>query len=103
MALVGSTLFLRTEMQKKTAVNGVVRMGALFFSVFMIMFNGLAELGLTLFKLPVFFKQRDNLFYPAWAYALPTWILKIPISIIEVGIWVAVTYYAMGLDPNIFR
>ncbi|XVF74663.1 hypothetical protein PTKIN_Ptkin13bG0129500 [Pterospermum kingtungense] len=103
MALIGSTIFLRTEMHKETATDGVIKMGALFFSVFMIMFNGLVELGMAVFKLPVFFKQRDNLFYPAWAYALPTWILKIPVSFIEVGSWVIVTYYLMGLDPNIFR
>ncbi|XP_022777146.1 pleiotropic drug resistance protein 1-like [Durio zibethinus] len=103
MAVIGSTVFLRTEMHKKTEIDGVIQMGAVFFSVFMIMFNGLVELGFTIFKLPVFFKQRDNLFYPAWAYALPTWILKIPISFIEVGIWVAITYYVMGLDPDIFR
>ncbi|OMP00185.1 ABC-2 type transporter [Corchorus olitorius] len=103
MALIGSTIFLRTEMHKKTAVDGVVQLGAMFFCVFMITFNGLVELGMTVFKLPVFYKQRDNLFYPAWVYALPTWILKIPISLVEVTIWVAVTYYFMGMDPNIFR
>ena len=103
MALIGTTVFLRTEMHKKTATDGVIQMGAVFFSVFMIMFNGLVELGMTVFKLPVFFKQRDNLFYPAWAYALPTWILKIPVSFIEVGIWVEVTYYVMVMDPNTVR
>ncbi|KAL4278141.1 hypothetical protein GQ457_03G042110 [Hibiscus cannabinus] len=103
MALIGSTVFLRTEMHEKTVTDGIVRTGALFFSVFMIMFNGLVELGMTVFKLPIFYKQRDNLFYPAWAYALPTWILKIPISFIEVGLWVALTYYLMGLDPDILR
>ncbi|XVF44133.1 hypothetical protein PTKIN_Ptkin02bG0096200 [Pterospermum kingtungense] len=103
MALIRSTIFLRTETHKETATDGVIKMGALFFSVFMIMFNGLIELGMAVFKLPVFFKQRDNLFYPAWAYALPTWILKIPVSFIEVGSWVIVTYYLMGLDPNIFK
>ncbi|XVF24885.1 hypothetical protein REPUB_Repub13aG0166000 [Reevesia pubescens] len=103
MALIGSTVFLRTKMHKKTATDGVVQSGAVFFSVFMIMFNGLVEVGMTTFKLPVFFKQRDNLFYPAWAYALPTWIMRIPVSFIEVGIWVVITYYVMGMDPNIFR
>ncbi|KAK8988611.1 hypothetical protein V6N11_029994 [Hibiscus sabdariffa] len=103
MALIGSTVFLRTEMHEKTVTDGIVRTGAVFFSVFMIMFNGLVELGMTVFKLPIFYKQRDNLFYPAWAYALPTWILKIPISFIEVGLWVALTYYLMGLDPDILR
>ncbi|KAK5830951.1 hypothetical protein PVK06_014746 [Gossypium arboreum] len=103
MAVIGSTVFLRTEMHKKTPTDGIVQMGAVFFSVFMFMFSGLSELAMTGLRLPVFFKQRDNLFYPAWVYALPTWILNIPISFIEVALWVVVTYYAMGLDPDIFR
>ncbi|MBA0807504.1 hypothetical protein Gohar_023308 [Gossypium harknessii] len=103
MAVIGSTVFLRTEMHKKTPTDGIVQMGAVFFSVFMFMFSGLLELAMTGLRLPVFFKQRDNLFYPAWVYALPTWILNIPISFIEVALWVVVTYYAMGLDADIFR
>ncbi|KAK3219635.1 hypothetical protein Dsin_013605 [Dipteronia sinensis] len=103
MALIGGTLFLRTEMHRDTIIDGGIYMGALFFSVVMIMFNGMAELGLTVFKLPVFYKQRDLLFYPAWAYAIPTWILKIPITVVEVGVWVLITYYVMGFDPNFQR
>ncbi|KAG7029781.1 Pleiotropic drug resistance protein 1, partial [Cucurbita argyrosperma subsp. argyrosperma] len=68
-------------------------MGALFFTLIVIMFNGFSELAMTVVKLPVFYKQRDLLFYPSWTYALPTWILKIPITCLEVGIWVVMTYY----------
>ncbi|KAG9131353.1 hypothetical protein Leryth_006178 [Lithospermum erythrorhizon] len=67
------------------------------------MFNGMSEMALTIFKLPVFFKQRNLLFYPSWAYALPTWILKIPISLVEAVVWIVLTYYEIGLDPNIIR
>ena len=78
-------------------------MGALFFGLITIMFNGMAELSMTIAKLPVFFKQRDLLFFPSWAYALPTWILKIPIAFVEVSIWVFLTYYVIGFDPNVER
>ncbi|KAM3216834.1 hypothetical protein P3L10_026275 [Capsicum annuum] len=37
--------------------------GALFIVVVMIMFNGMAEINLTILKLSDFFKQRDLLFY----------------------------------------
>jgi len=67
------------------------------------MFNGLAEIGLTIAKLPVFFKQRDLLFYPAWTYSLPSWIIKIPLSFLNVTIWVFITYYVIGFDPNVER
>jgi len=78
-------------------------MGAVFFGVLMIMFNGMSELSLTVFKLPIFFKQRDLLFFPAWSYALPSWIVKVPITFIEVGGYVFLTYYVIGFDPNVSR
>lgn len=78
-------------------------MGALFFAVTVAMFNGISELNMAIMKLPVFYKQRDLLFYPAWAYSLPPWILKIPIALIEVAIWEGISYYAIGFDPNFVR
>ncbi|PKA63442.1 putative pleiotropic drug resistance protein 2 [Apostasia shenzhenica] len=104
MAIIAMTLFLRTNMHHdNTSPDGSIYMGSLFFSIVMIMFNGFSELALTIMKLPVFFKQRDYLFYPSWAYALPTWILKIPITLVEVGGWVFVSYYVIGYDPNVGR
>ena len=78
-------------------------MGALFFTLIVIMLNGVSELSMTIIKLPVFYKQRDFLFYPSWAYALTTWIMKIPITFIEVTTWVVMTYYVIGFDPNVGR
>ncbi|KAF3334923.1 pleiotropic drug resistance protein 3-like isoform X3 [Carex littledalei] len=103
MAFVASTVFLRTNMHHDSVTDGGIYMGALFFSIIMIMFNGFSELSMTITKLPVFFKQRDLLFYPAWTYTLPSWILKIPISFIEVGVWVFTIYYVIGFDPNVAR
>ncbi|KAI3875053.1 hypothetical protein MKW98_019626, partial [Papaver atlanticum] len=103
MAFVAMTLFLRTEMKRDNVVDGGIYMGALFFTLMVIMFNGFSELAMAVMKLPVFYKQRDLLFYPAWAYSLPTWILKIPITFVEVGAWVFITYYVIGFDPNVER
>ena len=103
MASLTMTIFFRTEMRCETVADGGIYLGALFFTLINIMFNGFAELSMTLVKLPVFFKQRDFLFYPAWAYSLPTWILKIPITFVEVAIWVVITYYLIGFDPSIER
>lgn len=103
MAFVAMTLFFRTEMHRRKLDDGSVYMGALFFAIIIIMFNGFSELALTILKLPVFYKQRDFLFFPPWAYSLPTWILKIPITFVEVGIWVVLTYYVIGFDPNAGR
>lgn len=90
-------------MPKNTVTDGGIYMGALFFALIMIMFNGFSELALSIMKLPVFFKQRDLLFFPPWAYSLPTWILKIPITLVEVAIWVGMTYYTTGYDSDAER
>ncbi|KAK4725677.1 hypothetical protein R3W88_030594 [Solanum pinnatisectum] len=67
------------------------------------MFSGMIEIGLVIYKLPIFYKQRDLLFFPSWAYAMPSWILKIPIAFVEVGLWVFLTYYVIGFDPSPVR
>ena len=93
------TVFLRTTIQLNLT-GGSIYLGALFFSLLCIMFNGFAETSLTIARLPVFFKQRDLLFYPAWAYTLPTFILRIPQSVVESFLWVSLTYYVIGFAPQ---
>ncbi|KAI3454015.1 hypothetical protein Pfo_010678 [Paulownia fortunei] len=103
MSLIAMTLFLRTKMHKDTVEDGGIYTGALFFTVIMVMFNGMSELPMTIYKLPVFYKQRDMFFFPPWAYAIPSWILKIPVTFLEVAIWTFLTYYVIGFDPNVGR
>ena len=78
-------------------------MGALFFSLIMLVVDGLPELPMTVARLPIFYKQRDLYFYPAWAYAIPSAILKIPISLLEATVWTCITYYGIGYCPEIGR
>ncbi|GAB4854144.1 transcription factor [Ancistrocladus abbreviatus] len=103
MALVVSTLFMRTKLHKRTVADGLVYMGALFYSELQLLFNGYAELSLTIMKLPVFYKQRDLRFYPGWAFSIPMFLLKLPISFIESFLWIAITYYIIGYDPYVGR
>lgn len=103
MALIAMTVFLRTEMPSGTLADGGKYFGALFFSLVNVMFNGMAELAMTVMRMPVFFKQRDFLFYPAWAFALPISILKIPVSLMESAIWIILTYYTIGFAPGASR
>nr|QVT92295.1 ABC transporter [Salvia miltiorrhiza] len=103
MASISMTLFLKTEMPKKTETDGGIYMGALFYALLINMFNGFSELALSIMKLPVFYKQRDLLFFPPWAYSLPAWVLKIPITLVEVAIWVVMTYYTSGYDSDVGR
>ncbi|KAL1224342.1 ABC transporter G family member 34 [Cardamine amara subsp. amara] len=103
MSLITMTVYLRTEMHVGTVQGGQKFYGALFFSLINVMFNGMAELALTVMRLPVFYKQRDFLFYPPWAFALPAFLLKIPLSLIESGIWIVLTYYTVGFAPDAAR
>ncbi|KAK4590502.1 hypothetical protein RGQ29_020879 [Quercus rubra] len=103
MAMVVMTTFLRTEMHRNSVTDGGIYSGVLFYSVVVIMFNGIAEMSMTVAKLPVFFKQRKLLFYPPWVYSLPAWIIKIPITFVEVAVWVFITYYVIGFDPSAGR
>lgn len=97
------TIYLRTDMNRNTILDGQIYMGALFYTLLAIMLNGFAELHMTVTRLPVFFKQRDSLFYSAWAYSLPTWMIRIHITFVDVFIWVIITYYGVGYDPSIER
>ncbi|KAK4395285.1 Pleiotropic drug resistance protein 1 [Sesamum angolense] len=103
MAFIAMTIFLRTNMHRRNIEDGYIYVGALFFTATLIMFNGMAENSMLIYKLPVFYKQRGSLFFPPWAYGLPMWIMKIPISFVEVGVWVFITYYVIGFDPNVGR
>ncbi|RDX62108.1 ABC transporter G family member 39, partial [Mucuna pruriens] len=100
LSILAFTLFLRTEMPVGNVQDGNKFFGALFFSLMNIMFNGFSEQAMIVSRLPVFYKQRDFMFYPAWAFALPIWVLRIPISFLESGIWVVLTYYTIGFAPS---
>ncbi|XP_062167430.1 ABC transporter G family member 39 isoform X2 [Alnus glutinosa] len=103
MSIIAFTVFFRTEMSVGTVTDGGKFFGALFFSLINVMFNGMAELAMTVFRLPVFYKQRDFLFYPAWAFGLPIWVLRIPLSLMESAIWIILTYYTIGFAPAASR
>lgn len=94
---------MQARKHHSTIEDGTVYLGALFFVLNTVTFTGFFELPLTIDKLPIFYKQRDLLFYPSWAFSLPTSILGIPISIFEVALWVAITYHIIGFNPNVTR
>nr|XP_043614363.1 ABC transporter G family member 35-like [Erigeron canadensis] len=97
------TVFFRTRMHTRNEQDGSMYNGAIVFSVLLNMFNGLAEISLTVMRLPVIFKQRDLLFHPPWAYTFPTFLLRIPISLIETTAWMSIVYYGIGLAPQASR
>ncbi|AES98592.2 ABC transporter G family member 31 isoform X1 [Medicago truncatula] len=99
VGFVTCTVFLRTRLHPTDESYGSLYLSALFFGLVHMMFNGFSELPLMISRLPVFYKQRDNLFYPAWAWSFTSWILRVPYSVIEALIWAAVVYYSVGFAP----
>lgn len=102
-ALLAMTLFLKPKMHRDDAKDGKIFSGALFFAVTTATFSGMPEMAIIIQKLPVFFKQRNLLFFPAWAYVLPLWVLSIPVCVAEIAVFTVLTYYEIGFDPNFGR
>jgi len=103
VAFITSTVFIRTRMHTRNEDDGALYMGALIFSLIINMFNGLAEMAMTMQRLPVFYKHRDLLFHPSWAFTLPNFLLGIPISMFESIVWTSMTYYSIGFAPEASR
>ncbi|KAK9141567.1 hypothetical protein Syun_010967 [Stephania yunnanensis] len=103
VAIITMTVFFRTSMHHNTMEDAGIYLGALYFAMVIILFNGFTEVPMLVAKLPVIYKHRDLHFYPCWAYTIPCWILSIPISLAESAMWVVVTYYVIGFDPSVIR
>ncbi|PIN02962.1 Pleiotropic drug resistance proteins (PDR1-15), ABC superfamily [Handroanthus impetiginosus] len=99
IAIVTMTVFLRTQMSVDL-VHANSYLGALFYSLIILIVDGLPELSMTVARLPIFYKQRDLSLYPAWAYAIPAAIVKIPLSLLESIVWTCLTYYVIGYSPE---
>ena len=47
--------------------------------------------------------QRSSLFYPGWVYTIPTFLLRLPFSIVEGIVWSVLVYWMVGLTPQAGR
>ncbi|XP_058201487.1 pleiotropic drug resistance protein 3-like [Rhododendron vialii] len=101
-AFMTMTVFIRTRMAVDL-VHADYFMGSLFYALVRLMTNGVAELSLTVTRLPVFHKHQSFFLYPAWAYCIPASILKIPYSLLESILWTSITYYVIGYSPEVER
>jgi len=96
-------VFGQARKQHHSVEDGAVQLGALYFLIHVLLFAGFFELPNTIDKLPVFYKQRDLHFYPSWAFSLPSSILCLPLSFIEVALVVCTTYFVIGFDRSVTR
>jgi hypothetical protein len=104
LAVIAGTLFLRGFIPTDTIQGGTLFLGLIFFSIVHLMFAAYAEQTLLIFALRVFWKQsRDFQFFPAWAYSLPTTLLRVPLSLLDAVVWSAIVYWLVGLAPEAGR
>ncbi|XP_059652225.1 pleiotropic drug resistance protein 3-like [Cornus florida] len=96
------TVFFRTRMTIDV-VHANYFLGALFFTLMILIIDGFPEMSITMARLPIFYKQKELYFYPAWAYAIPASILKVPLSLLEALVWTSLTYYVIGYSPEAGR
>ena len=96
------TVFMRTQ-TSVDLIGANYFLGSLFYTIVRLMTNGVAELSLTITRLPVVYKQRSFYLYPAWAYSIPASLLKIPLSLVDSILWTVMTYYIIGYSPEVER
>ncbi|KAL3749878.1 hypothetical protein ACJRO7_010927 [Eucalyptus globulus] len=102
IAFVTMTVFLRTRMGIDV-FHANYYMGSLYYALVILLVDGLPELAMTVSRLEAFYKQKELYFYPAWAYAIPASILKLPLSLLESVVWTSLTYYVIGYSPEVGR
>lgn len=96
IATLASTLYFHSEMARNDMEDAHLYASAIFYGIFTMLINGYSESVLTIFRLPVFFKHRDLLFLPAWAYTVPKAILNTSVSMVEATLWTVITYHISG-------
>lgn len=102
IAVMTMTVFLRTRMDIDI-FHANYYMGSLFYALVILLVDGIPEMPMTLERLEVFYKQKELYYYPAWAYAIPATILKIPLSLVESLVWTSLTYFVIGYSPEFWR
>ncbi|KAF7050978.1 hypothetical protein CFC21_059267 [Triticum aestivum] len=103
LAFVISTVFIRANMNHKTILDANKYMGSLFMAIVIANFNGMTEIAMTMKRLPTFYKQRELLALPGWALLSSIYIINLPMSLIETGLWTSLTYYVIGYSPSFVR
>jgi hypothetical protein len=70
--------------------------GVAFFSVLYQVAGAFPDGAVLIQRLAVFYKQRDAHFYPAWCFAAPQVLLRMPWAFVETWIWTLMVYFMVG-------
>ncbi|XVF34334.1 hypothetical protein REPUB_Repub18cG0050800 [Reevesia pubescens] len=102
IAIVTMTMFLRSGVDIDV-IHANYYLGAMFYGLLILIIDESPEIHMTVARISIFYKQKMLCFYPAWAYAIPAIVLKIPISFIQSLVWTSITYYVIGYSPEVWR
>ncbi|KAK8318975.1 hypothetical protein V6Z12_A13G210600 [Gossypium hirsutum] len=102
VACVTMTVFYKTRMDIDI-VHANYYLAALFYTLMILVVDELPEVYMTISRLQGFYKQKMLCFYPAWAYAIPAVIVKLPMPFLQSLIWISITYSVMGYTPEVSR
>ncbi|KAL3699558.1 hypothetical protein R1sor_017580 [Riccia sorocarpa] len=103
VAILASTLYFRGKMKREDLQDAQLYASVIFCGIVTMLLDGYTEVVLTVYRLPLFFKHRDLLFLPAWAYTISRAVVNIPVSLIQSVLWTAITYYTIGLASALER
>ncbi len=99
LSIVAGTLLIRPIMHTNSVEDGQLFVALPFAMMVGLMMDNFSEMSITLESMHVMFRQRANCFYPGWAYAMPTTLLRIPYSIMAF-LLSSIIYWVVGYDSN---
>ncbi|CAK0759197.1 hypothetical protein CVIRNUC_002679 [Coccomyxa viridis] len=103
IAFVVATLWPKPHLNQDSEAMGTIYAAILFFSLMNLLFDAFSEMSMIVEMLPIFYTQRDNLFYTAWAFGLPATLLRVPFSLAQSLLWSLIIYWSCGLAPTAAR
>jgi len=94
VAFIVSTTFPRLPKDDFAQAN--LYLSVCFFSLMCMFMGGFNFAPIFTKRLPVFFKQRNYHFYPAWSYALAGSLLRVPEHFLSASLWTVMVYFSVG-------
>lgn len=98
--LIGS-LFYR--MPGASLQEARTRLGAAFLIVMFISMGGMVQVAVVVATRSVWFKHRGAAFYPAWTHGAAMALSQVPVTLLEVLFFGAITYWMVGLAAEAAR
>ncbi|KAK2076469.1 hypothetical protein QBZ16_000994 [Prototheca wickerhamii] len=98
MSFTLATLYLNTP--TNTLLDGNLYLSAAFFSLIYMLLGGVTECHMLIMRLPVFYKQREMMFYPGWCFAVPSFLFRVPFCFVDGTLWSCIVYFAIGFSRS---